>query len=194
MERKQMLKLTQTALFAAIIIFMTFVPYVGYITYGPASFSITTVQIPVIIGACVLGPLYGGVLGLVWGVTSIFKSMIIGTIEVAIFTNPLVSVLPRVIVGVFAGWLFIWFCRLIKKPLVSFGIAGVLGTLTNTVLVLTAANIFDKINPFDIGVMLKTILNTAISINGVVEVAACAVLVPVIGMAVRKAQRRMSKV
>ncbi len=193
MERKQMLKFTQTALFAAIIIFMTFVPYVGYITYGP-SFSITTVQIPVIIGACVLGPLCGGVLGLVWGVTSLINAFLVGGVNMQVFWNPLVSVLPRVIVGVFAGWLFIWFSKLVKKSWLSFGITGVLGTLTNTVLVLTAVSIFDKINPFNLSVALQTVISVAISLNGAVEVAACAVLVPALGFAVQKAQTRMAKV
>ena len=67
MKKNQLFQLTLTAMFSAIIIALTFIPFTGYISYG--LLSITTIHVVVILGAVVLGPLRGTILGLVWGVT-----------------------------------------------------------------------------------------------------------------------------
>ena len=51
----------------AIIIIMAFTPF-GYIPLG--FMNATIIHVPVIIGAIILGPKYGGFLGLVFGLTS----------------------------------------------------------------------------------------------------------------------------
>ena len=57
-------KLVLAALFIAIIIVMTAVPYTGYIEYVPGGINMTTLHIPVIIGAVFLGWKYGALLGI----------------------------------------------------------------------------------------------------------------------------------
>ena len=54
------LKLAQLAMLIAIEAIMTFLP-IGFIMVPPV--SITLLHIPVIIGAILMGPLYGGILG-----------------------------------------------------------------------------------------------------------------------------------
>ncbi len=132
---KRNLALAQLGLLSAMIVVMTFVPYVGYISIG--ALSITLLHIPLIIGACVLGVKGGVTLGAVWGITCIIKA---ATSPVAVtdplFTNPLVSLLPRVIAGLVAGLVF----ELISNKLKKHHLASVLGAIsacvTNTVLVM----------------------------------------------------------
>ena len=104
MKRGQLFKLTLTAMFCALIIALTFIPYTGYIVYG--LLSITTIHVVVIIGAVILGPWGGTILGLVWGVTCLIYAAMNGTADAAIFLDPRISVLPRILVGLAAGWYY----------------------------------------------------------------------------------------
>ncbi len=113
MTRSKLEKMVLTAMFCAIITAMTFIPFVGYITYG--GLSLTTLHVVAILGAVTLGPVRGAVIGLVWGVTCLLYAMANGTADAAIFLNPLISVVPRVIVGFMAGWYFRWFAALFGK-------------------------------------------------------------------------------
>ena len=64
--------LVMTAVIAAIIVIMAFVPFLGYIPLG--FMNAATLHIPVIIGAILLGPKYGAFLGLTFGLTSLWKN------------------------------------------------------------------------------------------------------------------------
>ena len=59
--------MVQTAILAAILILMAFTP-LGYLKVG--TISITFLTLPVVIGAILLGPLSGAILGGVFGLTS----------------------------------------------------------------------------------------------------------------------------
>ncbi len=177
--------ITSLALFSAIIIVMTFVPYVGYIMYG--GLSITTLHIPVIIGAVLLGPLPGLVLGLVWGVTCLIYAVMQGTFDAVIFLNPMISVVPRVIVGFAAG---IYYQLLSKRfKTMSMPLTAILATLTNTVLVLGAIQIFGGVELVTFADWIKNVILIAVGINGIVEVVLSVILVTAITkvvLAVRK--------
>ena len=58
-------------------------------------------------------------------------------LDITVFTNPIISVLPRVLVGLVAGILFTGLYRKTKKVVLASIVAAIFGTLTNTVLVLT---------------------------------------------------------
>jgi uncharacterized membrane protein len=107
------------------------VTHVGYITFG--IFSLTIMHVPVIIGAVLEGPWVGALIGLIFGVTSMIQAAVAptGPGDVA-FTNPLVSVLPRLFIGPVA-WLA-W-SALRRWPVAGLLAAGVAGSLTNTILV-----------------------------------------------------------
>ena len=64
--------LVQAALFAALIILMAMVPFLGYIPLGFT--RATIIHIPVILGALVLGPKKGAFLGLIFGLTSLINN------------------------------------------------------------------------------------------------------------------------
>ena len=101
-QRQRIIQMTTLALLIALIGLMTFTPNFGYIQTG--LFSITTIHIPVIIGSAILGPLGGLVLGLTWGITSYLYALTLGTIEAMIFLNPMVSIVPRILVGLIISY------------------------------------------------------------------------------------------
>ena len=178
MERNELMKLTTAGVLAAIITMMTFTPYVGYISYG--ALSITTLHIPVIIGAILLGPMYGAFLGAVWGIDCLIYAVIGATSDGAIFVNPIISVVPRIIVGIVAAFVFIGLEKLIKIRFVAIPLTAIAATLTNTVLVLTAIHLFGSHGIVLLSGIVKDIFMVAISLNGLVELIAAIILVPAI--------------
>ena len=168
--------LVLTSVFIALIIVMTVIPYTGYINYGAV--EITTLHLVVILGAVCLGWKAGTLLGFVWGFTCVLR----------LFTNPLISVLPRIFVGMVAGLVFLW-ARRHMKDLIAVAVAGAAATLTNTVLVLSAMYVFGGMIEsyrafFE---LFKTILSTLIAVNGTIELAAAIIVVPIIYHALQAA-------
>lgn len=195
---KKLVLLSITAMFCAIITAMTFIPYVGYITYG--LLSITTLHVVAILGAVLLGPARGTFIGFWWGVTCLLYALVNGTADAAIFINPLISVVPRIFVGLVAAWVFRWFSALFRKgesasrkygDVGAAVIAAVAGTLTNTVLVLSAINLFGGSGIVKMGVVLKNIITVAISLNGVVELAMAVILVPALSIPLFQTMNKM---
>lgn len=76
----------------------------GFIPVGPT--KATIMHIPVIIGAILEGPLVGGLIGLIFGLTSIFQAITNPTPVSFVFLNPLVSVLPRLLIGILAHYAY----------------------------------------------------------------------------------------
>ena len=140
MKREKLRKMILAAIFIAMIILLAFTPMLGYIKIGPL--SITTIGIPVVIGAIILGPYYGMLLGFVFGMTSFlqcfmgdaFGAALVGISPVFTFIT---CIVPRVLVGLVPALLF----RLImKRPTNSRSVAvfvsALAGSLTNTVFFL----------------------------------------------------------
>ncbi|MFC6294253.1 ECF transporter S component [Lactiplantibacillus daoliensis] len=172
------------AVLIAIVIVQNVVPFFGYIPI--LGLSLTTIHITVIIAAVVLGPKDGAIVGGAWGLIDWLRAFIAPTSALAplVFTNPLVSVLPRILIGVVAGWVFIALKKHLK-PALSLTFAGVAGSLTNTLLVLgligtlyrhAAAGFYQvdlsKLMPYLLGI---------IGTNGVPEAILAGILVPLIG-------------
>ena len=172
--------LVRASILSALIIVMTFIPYTGYISYG-GGLEITTLHIVVIVGAVMLGWKYGAVLGLVWGITCLIRAYMTVIYLPFGFGNPLVSVLPRVIVGIVAGLVAQGLRKTKIRTGVSLGIATAAGTLTNTFLVLTAVSIYGRST---IAAAIQLIIVTLISVNALIELIAAIILVPVIVAAI----------
>lgn len=85
----------------------------GFIPVGPT--RATIMHIPVIIGAIMEGPLVGGLVGLIFGLFSIFQALTNPTPVSFVFLNPLVSVLPRVLIGIVSYYVYETFKKLGKK-------------------------------------------------------------------------------
>ena len=116
---------------SAISIVLSMIPFVGYIKLGPV--DATIMHVPVIIGAVVEGPLVGAAVGLIFGLTSLFKALTEPTITSFCFINPVISVLPRILIGVVAYYVYALMYKISKRVYVSGFVAGVIGSLTNTI-------------------------------------------------------------
>ncbi len=77
---------------------------IGFIPVGPT--RATIMHIPVIIGAIIEGPVVGAFVGLIFGIFSIFQAITNPTPVSFVFLNPLVSILPRVLIGVFSYYIY----------------------------------------------------------------------------------------
>lgn len=125
-------KIVITGILGAISIFLGitrwgFLPWFGGI-------SITIMHIPVIIGAILEGPVVGLAIGLIFGLFSMIQAGVAPNFPTDVwFTNPILSVLPRLFIGPVA-WL-VW-TGLKRWPVVGMIVSGIAGSLTNTILVL----------------------------------------------------------
>jgi uncharacterized membrane protein len=85
----------------------------GFIPIGPT--RATIMHIPVIIGAILEGPVVGAIVGLIFGLFSIFQAVTNPTPISFVFLNPLVSVLPRILIGVVSYYVYRGFSKIGKR-------------------------------------------------------------------------------
>lgn len=103
----------------------------GFIPVPNLAGNATIMHVPAILGGALEGPIVGVIVGGIFGVFSFIQA------EVPFFRDPLVSILPRLLIGVVAWAVFVGLRRW-SVDLASAA-AGVLGSLTNTVGVLGMA-------------------------------------------------------
>lgn len=137
----------------------------GFITWFSGT-SLTIMHVPVIIGAVLEGPVVGVAVGLIFGLFSMFQATVApGGPGDVIFTNPLVAVLPRLFIGPAAWLAWLAFKRWPAAGLVA---AGVVGSFTNTILVLGMIGL--------LGYAPWAVVLPLIPANGVLEAAASALI------------------
>ncbi len=109
----------------------------GYITIpGALALSITIMHIPAILGGILEGPVVGLLIGLIFGISSFMLAPTEIPPGNLWFSDPLVSILPRIFIGVMAAYVYSVLRR--SNVWLASGSAAVAGTLTNTVLVIGA--------------------------------------------------------
>lgn len=118
-------KMAITGMLAAVSILLGSTP-LGFIPIGPT--KATIMHLPVIIGSIMEGPLVGISIGLIFGIFSMIQAVMAPTVTSFVFLNPLVAVLPRVLIGLTAYYSY--------KATKSSSISAAVGTLTNTIGVL----------------------------------------------------------
>lgn len=96
-------KIAVVGLLGGISIVLGMTP-VGFIPVGPT--KATIMHIPVIIGAILDGPITGGLVGLIFGLFSIFQAIFYPTPVSFAFLNPLVSVIPRILIGITSHYVY----------------------------------------------------------------------------------------
>lgn len=137
-----------------------FIPWFGGV-------SLTIMHVPVIIAAVLEGPLVGAGVGLIFGVFSMLQAAVAPTGPADVwFTNPLLAVAPRLFIGPAAH--LVW-QALARWPAVGLPAAGVVGSLTNSALVLWVIGM--------LGYLPLAALPPILLLNGVPEALVSAVLV-----------------
>lgn len=90
-------KLVTAAILGAITVVLSLTP-LGLIPLG--LINATTMHIPVIIAAIVEGPLVGALVGLIFGISSLANAIIRPNPVSFVFYNPLISIVPRILIGI----------------------------------------------------------------------------------------------
>lgn len=189
--------LAQMALLVALELVLAFTP-LGYIPLG--FMNATTMHIPVILGACLLGPKMGGVLGAVFGVTSVVRATLTPNLTSFVFTpfysfspefsgnwtSLIVAIVPRVLIGVIAGLVFQFIMRVLHdKQAVALPVAGFIGSMVNTIgvmglIYLLFGEQYAAAGGQSYDLLLKVILGV-VAMNGVPEALIAAVLTLAVG-------------
>lgn len=103
MNKEKIRKLVISAMLGAITIVLGLTP-LGFIPLG--IMNATTMHIPVIIAAILEGPIVGAAVGLIFGVSSMVKAFTMPLPTSFVFWNPLIAVLPRILIGVVSYYLY----------------------------------------------------------------------------------------
>lgn len=183
------------ALMAAIVIVLANTP-LGMIQLPVI--KATTVHIPVILGAVLLGPLAGGILGGVFGICSLISNTMAPTLLSFAFspfmsTTGLPGVLKalwisvgcRILIGVVSGWLWKLFEKVHLNQTIALPITGFVGAMVNTVTVMGSiyllfAQQYAQNQNVGVTAVWGLIMGT-ITASGIPEAIASAVLVLALG-------------
>ena len=182
-------KLTVTGMMIAITMILAYTP-LGIIPLQPVSATIT--HIPTIIIALLEGPIVGAIIGAAFGIVSLIKALTqpAGILD-PYFINPLVSILPRVLIGIIAGYSYKGFLNVIKNGTLCAVLASALGSLTNTlgamgmIYVLYLSDMTQKL-----GTAAGPVIWGIITTYGGVEMLAAAVICATVVLALKKAVYR----
>ena len=187
--------LVSVALMAAIVIVLANTP-LGMIQLP--IIKATTVHIPVIIGAVLLGPMAGGILGFVFGVCSLISNTMAPTLLSFAFSPFMsttgipgaikaiwVSVGCRILIGVAAGWLWILFKKVKLNQIVALVLTGFLGSMVNMVTVMGSiyllfAQQYAQAKDVAVTAVWGLVMGT-VTASGIPEAIVAAILVAFIG-------------
>lgn len=179
------------AIFSGLIVALSFIPYTGYIEYG--GISITTIHIPVFIISIVLGYKAGAIVGGVWGAVCLIKAFLEPTIWNIPFQNPLVSFVPRLIVGFLAGFIFFLLTRKSEKGLVfKMGFTFLITTIIHTALVITLLFLIPN-EVYSVN-ELKDLLAIIFTVNLLIEASLATIVGTLVSLRLRKAYKRYESI
>jgi len=196
---EKVLKMVRVAVLIAILLILNFTP-LGYLRIGPI--EITFLQIPVVIGAVMVGPAAGAFLGLVFGLTSLSQAPVSPVFAPTFATKPvliaIVCIVPRVLVGYLSGLLYKALQKAKAKPIVSYAVSGFAGSLLNTVLfiggVIIVLGAFIESTMAELGLIAeKTVAAFWLGVgltNGLPEAVATAIIVSAVCKALAVIGRR----
>lgn len=196
------------AALVAIMLLMTVVPVLGYIPLG--FMNATIIHIPVIVGAILLGPKKGAVLGLVFGFTSMWKNTaLMPNLTSFVFTpfitmpdggsggirSVIICLIPRMLIGVvgyyaYRAVLAVWK----QKKKQALTVAGVAGSITNTLLVMNLiyflfGNTYAEAARMNVENGLYAVILGVICLNGIPEAILAGVLTALIVSALWKVKK-----
>ena len=168
----------------------------------------TTMHIPVILGAILLGPAAGAVLGGVFGLCSIWANttspgLLAFAFSPFMTTEGLPGVLKslwialgcRILLGVIAGWLWKGLKKVMKQDYLALPVTAAVSTICHTILVmgsiyLLLAQQYAQAKNVAITAVFGLVMGT-VTASGIPEAIIAAVLVTVIGKALLHLMARM---
>ena len=196
------------ALFAAIVLVLGFTP-LGFIPL--VVIKATIVHIPVIIGSIVLGPKKGAILGALFGICSLITNTVSPALTSFVFTpfyplpgqehgswlSLIICFVPRILVGIVPYFVYAGLLKLMKHnskaEFVSLAVAGVCGSMVNTILVMGLIGLmfgdsYAAANNIASDALLGTIM-FVVGTNGVAEAVIAGIITCVIAKVLLKLKR-----
>ena len=198
--------MVSVALMAAIVIVLANTP-LGMIQLP--IIKATTVHIPVILGAILLGPGAGAILGAVFGICSLVSNTMAPTLLSFAFSPFLsttgipgalkaiwISVGCRILIGVVAGWLWVLFTRIKLNQFIALPIVGFVGSMVNTVTVMGSiyflfAQQYAEAKEVALTAVFGLVMGT-VTASGIPEAIAAAILVLALGKVLVVVFRKMN--
>ena len=198
--------MVSVALMAAIVIVLANTP-LGMIQLP--IIKATTVHIPVILGAILLGPGAGAILGAVFGICSLVSNTMAPTLLSFAFSPFLsttgipgalkaiwISVGCRVLIGVAAGWLWVLFTKIKLNQFIALPIVGFVGSMVNTVTVMGSiyflfAQQYAEAKEVALTAVFGLVMGT-VTASGIPEAIAAAILVLALGKVLVVVFRKMN--
>lgn len=198
--------MVSVALMAAIVIVLANTP-LGMIQLP--IIKATTVHIPVILGAILLGPGAGAILGAIFGICSLVSNTMAPTLLSFAFSPFLsttgipgalkaiwISVGCRILIGVAAGWLWVLFTKIKLNQFVALPIVGFVGSMVNTVTVMGSiyflfAQQYAEAKEVALTAVFGLVMGT-VTASGIPEAIAAAILVLALGKVLVVVFRKMN--
>ena len=198
--------MVSVALMAAIVIVLANTP-LGMIQLP--IIKATTVHIPVILGAILLGPGAGAILGAVFGICSLISNTMAPTLLSFAFSPFLsttgipgalkaiwISVGCRILIGVVAGWLWVLFVKIKLNQFIALPIVGFVGSMVNTVTVMGSiyflfAQQYAEAKEVALTAVFGLVMGT-VTASGIPEAIAAAILVLALGKVLVVVFRKMN--
>ena len=198
--------MVSVALMAAIVIVLANTPLV---MIQLPIIKATTVHIPVIIGAILLGPGAGAILGAVFGICSLVSNTMAPTLLSFAFSPFLsttgipgalkaiwISVGCRILIGVAAGWLWVLFTKIKLNQFIALPIVGFVGSMVNTVTVMGSiyflfAQQYAEAKEVALTAVFGLVMGT-VTASGIPEAIAAAILVLALGKVLVVVFRKMN--
>ena len=198
--------MVSVALMAAIVIVLANTP-LGMIQLP--IIKATTVHIPVILGAILLGPGAGAILGAVFGICSLVSNTMAPTLLSFAFSPFLsttgipgalkaiwISVGCRILIGVVAGWLWVLFTKIKLNQFIALPIVGFVGSMVNTITVMGSiyllfAQQYAQAKDVAISAVWGLVMGT-VTASGIPEAIAAAILVLALGKVLVVVFRKMN--
>lgn len=175
----------------AIILIQNFVPFLGNIPIPPL--NPTIIHITVIVATLTMSTTDGIIIGTVWGLTRMFRAytMPASPLDLMLWTNPMIALVPRMLIGLFTGWSYKLSHKLLpNKDKIALASASVVGSFTNTIFVLLFIYLFygePYAQAIDVDISnLAAALAAIVGTNGVGEAIAAGIIAPLIVIPLRK--------
>ena len=193
--------MVQIAMLTAIVLILAFTP-LGYIRTG--GLEITLIVIPVAVGAVILGPVGGMILGAVFGITSFiqcfgmspFGAMLLSISPVKTFIT---CVVTRMLMGLLTGLIYKGMKKVSRNKSLNTVIANLCCPFMNTLFFMTCIVVFFYNTEYIQGIV--SALGAAnpllfvlafVGVNGLVEALLCFIVGSAITRALMSALKTVS--
>lgn len=192
MNRHKSSDISRVAIFFAIMLVIHFISSLVF-NLWPVPIKPTLVHIPVIVASIMYGPRIGTILGGLMGVISVVTSTVVLLPTSYLFSpfvdqgnlaSLMIAMVPRLLIGITP-----YYCYKFIHNKFGLVLSGLVGSLTNTVFVLSGIFVFFSTV---FGGNIKALLATIVSTNAIVEMIISALVAFTLIPTLSKLNRKLS--